>query len=414
MQLTDHDLKQLDKEKLDSLPEESLRSLSAKLLTDLKEAREQLGQNPQNSSRPSGAMPPWFSNDTDKDEANEEESDSSDANEPMLKESESAQHDSDDPDPSKDTPSDAEDKTTEPTGKDEPPPRNPGRQPGSQGYGRQQVLPTDKIEHHFVDHCHCCGKKMNETEFQSQAYTAYYEIDILIQTDSRAGLTLQQTKHMCYESQCSCGHTSQYRPFVEEANETWQVAIKERHLVGPTLASMIIFLAVRMRLSRRRVVEFFQTWFGLKLSVGLIQQTITEGARCLEPVEEEIIESVVKSELLHIDETSWPQAAQKLWLWVVVGMSATWYTIGTRGRSAIERILFSDRFDGWLMSDGWHIYREYYKRLRCLAHLERKAIGLAQSLDPDAAKFGKKAVEFLEWVRKLSSNLRPVVKKIKL
>ena len=52
MQLSDHDLSQLDVEEFLNLSEADLRHLSIKLLTDLKEARERLNQNSRNSSRP--------------------------------------------------------------------------------------------------------------------------------------------------------------------------------------------------------------------------------------------------------------------------------------------------------------------------------------------------------------------------
>jgi transposase len=58
MQLSDHDLKQLDDAYLGRLPTESLRGLSLKLLADLKEARERLNQNPSNSSRPPSSQGP--------------------------------------------------------------------------------------------------------------------------------------------------------------------------------------------------------------------------------------------------------------------------------------------------------------------------------------------------------------------
>ncbi len=36
-------------------------------------------------------------------------------------------------------------------------------------------------------------------------------------------------------------------------------------------------------------------------------------------------------------------------------------------------------FKGIVMSDGWVVYREYANRLRCWAHLIRKARGLSES-----------------------------------
>ena len=59
MELSDHDLSQLDEEALLDLPEDVLRRLSIELLNDLKEARERLNQNSRNSSCPPSSDPPW-------------------------------------------------------------------------------------------------------------------------------------------------------------------------------------------------------------------------------------------------------------------------------------------------------------------------------------------------------------------
>ena len=48
------------------------------------------------------------------------------------------------------------------------------------------------------------------------------------------------------------------------------------------------------------------------------------------------------------------------------------------------------------MSDGWLAYRDYLRRLRCWAHLIRKARGLAQSRDREARVFGQRVLTTLE------------------
>jgi len=59
VQLTRHDLLQLDEASLRRLSEEQLRVLSVKLVADLKAAYERLEQNSRNSSRPPSSEPPW-------------------------------------------------------------------------------------------------------------------------------------------------------------------------------------------------------------------------------------------------------------------------------------------------------------------------------------------------------------------
>ena len=59
MQLSDHSLRQIDEAYLERLGEESLRSLSSKLLLDMKEAGERLNQTRRNSSLPPSRESPW-------------------------------------------------------------------------------------------------------------------------------------------------------------------------------------------------------------------------------------------------------------------------------------------------------------------------------------------------------------------
>ena len=70
MHLSDHSLSQLDEAYVQALDEGRLRGLSLRLLEDLKEARERLRQNPDNSSRPPSSRAPWERRSTkDEDEA---------------------------------------------------------------------------------------------------------------------------------------------------------------------------------------------------------------------------------------------------------------------------------------------------------------------------------------------------------
>jgi transposase len=59
MHLSDYDLRQFDDAYLDRLSPVQARALLGKALADLKAARERLGQNPSNSSRPPSTRAPW-------------------------------------------------------------------------------------------------------------------------------------------------------------------------------------------------------------------------------------------------------------------------------------------------------------------------------------------------------------------
>lgn len=128
-----------------------------------------------------------------------------------------------------------------------------------------------------------------------------------------------------------------------------------------------------------KIQEFLWDWVGLSLSIGTLNQCIHEAGRAVAPLEEELQKIVQEAVLLHVDETSWKVAGKPFWLWVFVAVNAVYFTVGSRGVEMLSKVLGA--FSGWLMSDGYITYRSLKKRLRCWAHLMRKATGVSESLD---------------------------------
>ena len=98
---------------------------------------------------------------------------------------------------------------------------------------------------------------------------------------------------------------------------------------------------------------------------------------------------------MYADETGWKENGRPLWLWVFTCATASLFVVGRRTQEVVVRVL-GEQFPNWLMSDGYWAYRQYDWRLRCLAHLIRKARGLEQSLEAEANCFGEKTLEVLQ------------------
>ncbi len=348
------------------------------MLDDLRDARDRLNQTPQNSSRPSGSYAPWeqagFTNERNPpDDAGK--GNDTEEKEKQGKESKATQNEGQ----KEDTQTNSESSST----------RKAGKQAGAKGVGRRVDLPVTGEEIHKASECTACGERFGE-EVPFQATTGLYVLDI---EKGELGLEVSHVKHIYGERSCSCGHVTQTMPGRCPEEPGWEVALTEWHLVGPLLVSLIVCLSLRMRLSRPRIQEFLQDWLGIKLSVGCINQCITEGGRAMAPLEDELIAEIQQSELLHADETGWKENGRTVWLWVLRTATVTLYMIGRRSWDVIADVM--EQFGGWLMSDGYGQYRKYGKRLRCLAHIIRKARGLAESCHPQAAEFGEKVLEYL-------------------
>ena len=382
MHLSDHDLRQLDDAYLAGLTPEQARALLSKALADLKAARERLAQDPANSSRPPSSRAPWEG----VDGAPEADISDGDADVAGSTSGEAAGEDAEQPahgDKSKRG-------RTGGGGK-------PGRRQGAPGHSRTQVLPIDAEQMHTPGCCAACGRAL-EDGGEARVHAAHYTLDLSRPDGGAGGLVLHQTKHVYLERRCTCGHWTRAQPARCGQDDTWTVALSEWHLAGPSLVAFICALTQRMRLSRARVQEFLADWLGLSLSTATINQCIHEAARAVEPVvEQEILAHVRQVELLYADETAWKEHGRLLWLWVFTCATATLFIVGRRTRELVQRVL-GEHFRHWLMSDGYCVYRDIDQRLRCLAHLIRKAHGLEESLDAHAQAFGRHVLDVIETV----------------
>jgi transposase len=385
MTLSDHSLRQIDEESIDSLSEDAVRALAIKLLNDLKEARERLNRNSQNSSVPPGSGAPW--------EKGSKYSDDEDDADALLDPEGIAESDSDSSEEDHEEQQPEESSQAQATEKNGPA-RKPGKQPGAQGFGRVETIPLHGQEHHHPDSCALCGQAFSEQT--GRPYTAFDQLDIQWGDADRPGIAVFNTRHVYYESECQCGHTTREAPCRQPPDELLErVELSQWRLVGPGLAALIVCLFYRIRLSRQRIREFLHDWFGITLSVGTINKVIHESGRAAMPVEDELVSELRQSTLAYVDETSWHERMRLLWLWVFVSATAVVYWIAHRTEELIKTVLGEQEYKGWLMSDGYAVYRQFLKRLRCWAHLLRKARGLAESLDRPTQDFGKKTLELL-------------------
>ena len=389
MQLSKHDLLQLDADALAALSHAQLQGLSEKLLADLKLAHERLDQAPSNSSRPPSSQAPWERAGADRGDAADQDSDepSSQASSPEL---DAACADAAAA-PSADTTDESQraaNETPANTSDQKPATKRPGQRPGAPGHGRTQTFAITQVVEHHPTHCARCDSDLQDRA-PGACHQAHFVLDLCDLGEARVGLELIQTKHAYHERDCGCGHSTRAEPGHTPGDETWSVALSERHLVGPRLLSFICALSTRMHLSRRRIQEFLRDWLGLDLAIATINQCLHEAGRALEPVvEEQLLQQARDSGLLHADETSWFEAGKLVWLWVFTSATTTVFTIGARSKAVLTRML-GPLFNGWLMSDGYWAYRDYDNRLRCLAHVQRKARGLEESLDRQARAFGE-------------------------
>lgn len=142
---------------------------------------------------------------------------------------------------------------------------------------------------------------------------------------------------------------------------------------GPRLQATVAVLSGRYRLSRREVVGVCTDVLGVPLAVGSVDRLCQATARALAEPVAALEQAVQQAPAAHADETSWRQAGQRCWLWVVVTALATVFTLApSRGRGVIQGVLGAG-FAGYLISDRWSAYTwlDPVQRQVCWAHLKR-------------------------------------------
>jgi hypothetical protein len=377
--LSDFDLQQLDEQKLTALPAEQKDVLLVKLLRDLKDARERLQANSQTSSRPPSSDPPWHGPDLgDADGEIKPETEVS-AGQPAA-----SAEPSDVATPAAGTPpASAADET----------PQKAGRPVGAPGHSRSVSLPVSATVIHAPATCACCGQTLEPAEFIAR--TGVYVLEIETEPDAGlGGIRVRHDKHLYGEITCRCGHVNRSEPGRCPTDPLWTVALNEWHLVGPLLVSLRVCLSHRLHLSRRRIQEFLRDWLGIELSTSTINPCLQEAGRAVEPIEEQLVEELQQATLAYADETPWKEWGQLLWLWVIITPTLCLYFIGQRSKEILATV-FGEGVVGWLMSDGYQVYRQFQQRLRCWAHLLRQAEGLKHSLNAEARAFGQATYDLL-------------------
>jgi hypothetical protein len=142
---------------------------------------------------------------------------------------------------------------------------------------------------------------------------------------------------------------------------------------GERLQGMIGYLGGRFGVSQRDMVELLGTVFQVEISLGSIPAQERRVSRALKQPVEAAQKHVRAQSAANLDETSWHELTQKLWLWVCATPSVTVFRI-FKNRSALgaEKLLGSQYF-GIVGSDRYSAYNwlDPLHRQICWAHLKR-------------------------------------------
>lgn len=216
--------------------------------------------------------------------------------------------------------------------------RKPGRQKGSKGFGRSQILKVDEIIPHYPNCCSACNQV--SITYDEKPYMGHQVLE-LERIDK--GLKIVCQLHHYYQGSCTCGHQSKSKPgegitsTVE--GRTRDLKLTEYVLVGNVFATLIASMGVRYRLSRAKIQEFLFDWLGVKLSIGTIDRCVREAGIACEPVVKELLGSLQLAEILYVDETPWYERGKLYWLWVAINSKTAVFRIAPRTKEEFQQLV---------------------------------------------------------------------------
>lgn len=246
----------------------------------------------------------------------------------------------------------------------------PGARPGHPG-ARQSLMKPTSTEHRMPAAC-SCGKT---TLLHPPPYSTH-------QVSELPPLEMDMTHWGVQQADCPrCGQRLKaYLPPEQQSGE------------GPRLSALIGERAGMQGTSRSLIQTFCASVRGFPIGLGALQKVIDRVTLAIQPHDEAIARIARHVPVGSIDATPWFCQGALQWLWVMTAPEVAFSRIDpSRSQEAFFSLI--DDWTGILVADGYGVYQPWVStRQTCLAHLIRRARGLAQRNDPQLTACGTRAV----------------------
>ncbi len=221
--------------------------------------------------------------------------------------------------------------------------RKQGGQPGHEGTGRK-LLPEEQINefrHHYPDCCGGCGREFEEDEKTPSGRFGRHQVADIPQ------VAIIYTEHRTHHLRCpGCTKQTAGKLPTEVEGSSFGVGAQ----------AAVVTLTARNRVSRRDMPELARELFGLGMSVGAVDAICQRAALALEQPHEALVQEVLSSPSLNVDETGWYTNHEERTLWSAsTPQAAIFRIIEDRHRDRLEELIGKD-FGGIVGSDRWWAY----------------------------------------------------------
>ena len=230
--------------------------------------------------------------------------------------------------------------------------RKPGGQPGHVGHTLERVEHPDHIVVHSMTDCSSCGGSLEHVPALHHEKRQVFDLP---------PVQIEVTQHEVEVKTCPHCHTKQVASFPVEVTGPVQY--------GPRIKTIAVYLTHYQFLPYERTAEFFHDIFEQPISKGTLVTFARTIGDSLADFEEIVHQELLKSPVIHLDETGIRVEGKRQWLHVASTPHATAYLIHpNRGKKAMETMDILPRFQGISVHDAWAPYFSYDSSKHALCH----------------------------------------------
>lgn len=236
-----------------------------------------------------------------------------------------------------------------------------GKKPGGQiGHKGSTLSPVEKPDlkiNHAPEVCSGCGATVQTDLLQFLDERQEVEIPPII---------VQYIAHRLFSYHCPDCHTT--------TNGEFPRHITQKIQYGPRLTACVAYLSVYQLIPVKRLTQILSDLHGCSISPGTVINMIERVGANLDGFTDRIRELLIKSPVIHTDETGMKVGKKKYWLHVASTKLLTLYGIfGSRGHAGIEALGVLPHYFGIAVHDFWDSYHKYScSHAYCNAHILRE------------------------------------------
>src|SRR5258706_3704269 len=243
--------------------------------------------------------------------------------------------------------------------------RKAGGQPGHRGHHLRQVETPDEVLIHPVLCCEQC---------QHDLRTHPAEVPERRQVIDLPAKRLWVTEHRVEEKQCPvCSHLTR---------ASFPATVSAPAQYGTGIQTVATYLVEGQSVPYARASQLLQEVLGVQLSAGSIATFVTTCHQQLAEVETSLKAALVKTNVIHQDETGLRVGTTGWWVHVCSTERLTHYAAHpSRGRTALDAIGIAPQFRGTSVHDGLHSYQGYcFTQALCNVHHLRELTFVEEEL----------------------------------